>query len=753
MLQVFEVKWLSLYIATDSGQKTLGYIIGSIQTITQVCVMQYPIVYLILKRLRAPLILIIIAYSIATAGLALIPGVDAAGNPTHLTIFRAFYIISYVATTIGFGEVPYEFTDEQRLWVVFCIYLTVVSWLMAIGNILSLVQDPALKSVWKKQRFIKQVARINRKFFVICGYGETGAMLLEHLTEKGYQCVVIDNDQERINLLDLTSNIYSVPYLLGDVRDVMVLKHAGLDNENCRAVIAVTNDDRVNVKVAVTVKMLKSNVKVICRVQTKEAMVNVKSFDTEHVINPDRLYAEILGRSFRSPSIQQLAMSLLRRTGRNYINALNPPKGHWIICGYDHFGREVARHLEYEGMDFTIISDDPDLKIPYVYGKGTEAVTLRAAGIDKAVGIIAGTASDTDNFSIILTARHLRPSIFLAARQNRGSNKLLFESANIDSVMESSRLMMWHIVPLVTQPRLAAFLRLAKHQSEAWGQNVLEKLKALGDRVPATYVLTVDDKKAPAILAYLETGNILRLQELFGREDERGKNLKALPLMLVRDGKEELLPPPSTAIKAGDVFLIASSQAVRDRIFSLAKHEQDFHYVVTGDEKPVSEVLKLLLSYGVYYKKHRLQWRNKAREAFLGVFYFLANKAHLEPKWPTHCVKLSAHSQAGWQRLCTWAAANRVLGYGLILWQTFIAIWRFLYDRFIFLLKTIKPYWVVSETASSPRFLADEVDEDENDRLIESLTEKPEKSDKSSKSAAKASVKPAATTASKSEPK
>ncbi len=580
--------------------------------------MQYPIVNLILKRLRAPLILLILAYTVATAGMAVIPGVDSEGNPVHLTIFQAFYFISYVATTIGFGEIPYEFTDTQRLWVVFCIYLTVISWLVAIGNIISLLKDPALQRVWRMQRFAKKVANLNQKFFIICGYGETGEMLLSHLVEKGYQCVVIDNAADRINLLDLDGGIYNIPYVLGDAGDVETLKMAGLENEYCRAVLAVTSNERINVKVAVTAKLLRSSVRVICRVNSKEAMANAKSFDTDYVINASKIYAESFSRAFRTPSIYQLTMSLLRRSGQDYIAELTPPTGHWVICGYGEFGREMARFLEYEGMDYTIISNDPQLTSPHVEGLGTEAVTLRAAGIDKSVGVIAATEDDTNNFSVIMTARHLKPNLFLVARQNQESNRLIFQNAEIDSVMESSRLMMWTILPLITQPKLATFLRLARHQDEAWAESLIEMLKTLSDKVPATYLLKIDAEKAPAVTDHLATGNILRLQDLFIKSLEGADKPPAIALMLIRDGKEELLPKLSTAIKLGDIFLMASDDKVRKTVTYTVAHDQEFHYQIHGEEKPVSIVIdhvRKQLQHWKTKKRLRRQEKNKQRKA------------------------------------------------------------------------------------------------------------------------------------------
>ena len=75
------------------------------------------ILVLILRRLRAPLITLIAVYAISIFGLVLMPGTDPAGQPWRLSVFDAFYVMSYTATTIGFGEVPHPFSYAQRLWM------------------------------------------------------------------------------------------------------------------------------------------------------------------------------------------------------------------------------------------------------------------------------------------------------------------------------------------------------------------------------------------------------------------------------------------------------------------------------------------------------------------------------------------------------------------------------------------------------------------------------------------------------------
>ena len=96
-----------------------------------------PAIFLIMRRMRAPLIILIVIFAVSVIGLTLIPGQDADGAPWRMGFFDAFYFMSYTATTIGFGELPYPFTGAQRLWVMGTIYLTVIGWAYAISALLA----------------------------------------------------------------------------------------------------------------------------------------------------------------------------------------------------------------------------------------------------------------------------------------------------------------------------------------------------------------------------------------------------------------------------------------------------------------------------------------------------------------------------------------------------------------------------------------------------------------------------------------
>ena len=102
-------------------------------------------------------------------------------------------------------------------------------------------------------------------------------------------------------------------------------------------------------------------------------------------------------------------------TGETLLPPEPPPRGRWIVCGYGRFGKSVVANLEREHITTTIIEAKPELTgcNHCIVGSGTEAKTLKEAGIESAVGIVAGTDNDINNLSIVMTAFELNPNIFL----------------------------------------------------------------------------------------------------------------------------------------------------------------------------------------------------------------------------------------------------------------------------------------------------------------------------------------------------
>ncbi len=545
--------------------------------------------FLALRRLRLPIILLIGVYTLGIVGLVLIPGVDEAGNPWRMSFFDAFYFMSYTASTIGFGEIPQPFNYTQRLWVSFVIYLSVIGWAYFIARVLALVQDRGFQQTLVQQRFAHEVQRLREPFYLVCGFVETGMLVCRALDRMNMRFVVIDLREDRVAEVDLQGFQMDTPAMAADARVPQNLAMAGLEHESCTGVLALTSDDSANLAVAMAGKLLHPGVPIICRAMNRSVADNMASFGTDHIINPFETFADYLSLAINSPGKHRLIDLLIGESGQRYRPAPLPPRGHWVVAGYGRFGKEVVACLDSEGLDVSII--DPAPAIPgrrYVSGVGTEAEPLRQAGIEQAVGVVAGTEDDVNNLSIAVTARQLNPRLFVIARQNLQANRALFQAYDAQLNMVPSQIIADRCVALLGTPMLARFLELARGQDDGWAEDLAGRLEALAPgRVPELWDVRLDLDEAPAVYRVLtDREGEIRVGTLLRDPSDRSASIVGTPLMLSRTRETMLLPSRELRLRAGDRLLFAGSREARRAQRALLQNTNVFDYVHKGREIP-----------------------------------------------------------------------------------------------------------------------------------------------------------------------
>jgi voltage-gated potassium channel len=478
------------------------------------------IVFLVMRRLRAPLITLIVIWATAILGYVLIPGQDHAGNPYRMDFLHAFYFVSYMGTTIGFGEIPYAFTPTQRIWTLFTIYATVIGWFYSIGALLAIVRDQSLVNLIWRTRFRHRVAALRDPFYLVCGYGLTGSALVADLAAHGIQTVVIDIDPLRIEGLELDNHPFDIPHLCADASDPGVLQDAGIKHPCCTGVLCLTNDDHANLYVAISSKLLAPQRVVISRVSAAEYAANMASFGTDHIIDPFETFADYFIKTIMSPFHQLVYNWLASPVHRPIDSAHQNKHGIWVICGYGRLGKALQKRLQASNIKTVIIEPNPAAprgsgNYRLVTGLGTEAVTLLDADIRNAVGIVAGTPDDANNLSIVMTAREINREIYTVARQNHQPNAALFQAARVDFIMDPSVIIAQRIMFLIKTPLLMVFLDNMARQTEDWCEALLERIHLLVDnKAVESWSFSIDEKQTPAIHKALQQGEKIPLHVL-----------------------------------------------------------------------------------------------------------------------------------------------------------------------------------------------------------------------------------------------
>ncbi len=529
--------------------------------------------YLVLRRMRLPLILITIIYTLCTCVLAMVPGVDAAGNPTPgMGIFHAFYAISFTGTTIGFGEIPVPYSDAQRLWMTVSIYLTVTGWSYSVVTVLALVQDAGFQAAVRAGRFSAKIRALREPFYIVAGCGDTGTLVCHGLDRLGLRFVVLEKDRTRFDELRLEEFSFDPPLSSMDASQPTSLTAAGLLSPHCKGVMALTVDDESNMSIAVNVSLLRPGLPVLARIRDPDLDVTHGVFGGDVVINPFERFAEHLVSAIVAPERYRAREILTGLPGRPLPEEHHPPRGHWIMCGYGRFGHAITSRLREAGLTVSVVDyshfgiEDVDVK-----GRGTEPGVLAAAGIERASGIVAGHRDDRRNLAIAVHARELKPDIFIVTRHNQASSTPLFEAFEDDLEMEPARLVAQEFLAVITTPLMARYLEHLRSVSEPGCHHLVTRLSELRPgHVPEKWSVVIDAVHAPAVTRQLIDGEVVTLGDLTRDPRDRDHDLWLSPLVFARDNESEVHPNHGTRLQVGDeVLFVGSAEAHRRQQLTL----------------------------------------------------------------------------------------------------------------------------------------------------------------------------------------
>jgi voltage-gated potassium channel len=524
-------------------------------------------VFVLLRRLRAPLAGLIIVYACAVLGFTLIPGTGPDGQPWRMSFLHAFYFVSFLGTTIGLGEIPQPFSDAQRLWATASIYATVVAWLYAIGALFAVLQDPMFRRIVHEGRAERAVRRKREPFYLLCGYDDAGYRVARELAEDGVGLVVVDADDGRVDRVDVDDLHVPVPALAGDASDPRILQLAGLAHPQCAGILALTGNDQINTKIVLTARLLNPDLPALCAARDHAWHSRMAAAGAEYIINPYDTFAERVALSIRTPSLHVIYEALTSQAGTAMDEPPQLPRGHWVLCGFGAFTRTLRRQLEALDIQVTVVDTELDDSCDAgnsVRGDPTDPAVLRRAGTEEADAVVAGTAVDIDNLTITLAVRSISRRAFIVARQTQSRNSSVFRASPAQLIMLGGHVVAAEVLRRLRAPLLSTFLRRARDEQEEWAAALLRRLRSqVGSATLESWSIRVTQHEAPCVMAALGRGESVTIARLMTRTDGSGESVTAVALLLERGHERQLLPTPATALRAGDAVLFCGSARAR----------------------------------------------------------------------------------------------------------------------------------------------------------------------------------------------
>ncbi len=558
------------------------------------------VTFVILRRLRLPLIALITVYAVSIWGLVLIPGVDEQGNPERMSIFHALYFISYTATTIGFGELPHAFTDAQRAWTVACIYMGVVAWAYTLGSIFHLSQDQTLRDAVARRRFARRVAVMQEPFVLIVGYGQSGIMLARMLDRTGQRMVIVELRSERAASIEIEEYQHPPLFIAADGRLPDVLVDAGVTHRNCVAMVALAGNDDSNQPVAICGTVLNPSLRIVTRVHTPIAQANLEFFRNIEPINPFQCFANNIRLDMGSPERLRAIEWLSGLPGGVCPESLNLPKGHWVVFGSGSFPDYFISAFNDAGVTCTRVELESRLQgesAAFQYKNGvTKEMVI--AEVTKASGIVVCTEGDALNLAMVTRVRSINPNVYVVIRQVHVANASLIDAAMANMRFIKAEVVSHKARQLLTSPLLIRFLKhLVDDESGDLSCRTITLLEEqIGDQVPFMWVF--DCYASYAGLREALAPNVdppLCIGDLLINPEQPPERIRAVPLLLLRKKKEIPLPDESTQLLSGDRVLFAGLGEGEEMQRRFLLEPSPLTFVRTGVEPPRSWLFRRLL--------------------------------------------------------------------------------------------------------------------------------------------------------------
>jgi voltage-gated potassium channel len=143
---------------------------------------------------------------------------------------------------------------------------------------------------------------------------------------------------------------------------------------------------------------------------------------------------------------------------------------HTIVCGYGRVGRYIVHTLQAESLPFVVLDLSPE-RVERLEAEGVLALAgnaanearLKEAGIERARALMVAASSDAENVFIVLTARSLRPDLFIVARANFEESESKLLKAGADRVILPYRIAGRRMVTMLMRSAVADFLDEVAH--------------------------------------------------------------------------------------------------------------------------------------------------------------------------------------------------------------------------------------------------------------------------------------------------
>jgi voltage-gated potassium channel len=177
----------------------------------------------------------------------------------------------------------------------------------------------------------------------------------------------------------------------------------------------------------------------------------------------------LFGFGVFAETLAENSFGIFRRQ-RQMERRLKELRDHFIVCGYGRIGTEIVAEFEQHHVPYVIVDRTEEAldrlhkeERLHLEGDAASEEILKAAGIERAKGLMSAVDSDERAVYITLSARALNPSLYIIARAGHPDSVRRLELAGADRVISPYRMAGHLMAELAVRPALVDVLDTLHH--------------------------------------------------------------------------------------------------------------------------------------------------------------------------------------------------------------------------------------------------------------------------------------------------
>ena len=227
-------------------------------------------------------------------------GIVGTHHIMKLNWFDSIYYATITMTTVGYGD----YLPSTGIQKIFATTLAIggVALLAYVFNIILANFQEKMSEYSQGAKKMKAI-EVMKDYYIICGLGRVGKVVLEELLERNQNVIVIDKDKDKCESLKETDNLIIINE--DAIEDDLIAKLAG---DKCRSVIICTGDDVNNLYIVLTIRETNPDAWIVTRASKLDNIKRLKKAGADKIVSPEIIGGEDLYYESARPHILRVTV-------------------------------------------------------------------------------------------------------------------------------------------------------------------------------------------------------------------------------------------------------------------------------------------------------------------------------------------------------------------------------------------------------------------------------------------------------------